>query len=44
MPAVAALHPIHAETRMANYPPKLQEYLDDFGFITSREDRVDYLI
>lgn len=32
------------ETRMASYPPKLQEYLDDFGFITSREDRVDYLI
>lgn len=29
---------------MADYPPKLQEYLDDFGFISSREDRVDYLI
>lgn len=29
---------------MANYPPKLQEYLDDFGFISSREERVDYLI
>ena len=29
---------------MADYPPKLQEYLDDFGFIASREDRVDYLI
>jgi cysteine desulfuration protein SufE len=29
---------------MAEYPPKLQEYLDDFGFISSREERVDYLI
>lgn len=29
---------------MSDYPPKLQEYLDDFGFIGSREDRVDYLI
>lgn len=29
---------------MASYPPKLQEYLDDFGFIGSREERVDYLI
>ena len=29
---------------MASYPPKLQEYLDDFGFITSREERVDFLI
>ena len=29
---------------MANYPPKLQEYLDDFAFITSREERVEYLI
>ena len=29
---------------MADYPRKLQEYLDDFGFISSREDRVDYLI
>ena len=29
---------------MANYPPKLQEFLDDFEFITSREERVDFLI
>ena len=29
---------------MASYPAKLREYLDDFGFITSREERVDYLI
>ncbi len=29
---------------MADYPPKLQEYLDDFGFVTSREERVDFLI
>lgn len=29
---------------MASYPPKLQEFLDDFGFISSREERVDYLI
>ncbi len=29
---------------MASYPAKLQEYLDDFGFISSREERVDYLI
>lgn len=29
---------------MADYPAKLQEYLDDFSFITSREERVDYLI
>jgi len=29
---------------MASYPPKLQEYLDDFGFISSREERVDFLI
>lgn len=29
---------------MADYPPKLQEYLDDFDFVTSREERVDYLI
>ena len=29
---------------MASYPPKLQEYLDDFSFISSREERVDYLI
>ncbi len=29
---------------MSQIPPKLQEYLDDFEFITSRDDRVDYLI
>ena len=29
---------------MPNYPPKLQEYLDDFGYITTREERVEYLI
>ena len=29
---------------MADLPPKLQEYLDDFGFVTSREERVDFLI
>ena len=29
---------------MADYPPTLQEYLDDFGFVTSREERVDFLI
>ena len=29
---------------MASYPTKLQEYLDDFEFITSRDERVDYLI
>ncbi len=29
---------------MADYPPILQEYLDDFGFVTSREERVDFLI
>ena len=29
---------------MATLPLKLQEYLDDFGFIASREERVDYLI
>ncbi len=29
---------------MASYPPALQEYLDDFGFISTREERVDYLI
>ena len=29
---------------MADYPAKLQEYLDDFSFITSREERLDYLI
>ncbi|MCY4464530.1 MAG: SufE family protein [Chloroflexi bacterium] len=25
-------------------PPKLQEYLDDFRFITTREERADFLI
>ncbi len=29
---------------MADYPPILQEYLDDFDFVTSREERVDFLI
>ena len=29
---------------MAELPPKLQAFLDDFGFISSREERVDYLI
>ena len=29
---------------MADLPARLQEYLDDFSFITSREERVDYLI
>lgn len=29
---------------MPNYPEKLQEYLDDFTFITTREERIDYLI
>ena len=29
---------------MADYPAKLKEYLEDFNFITSREERVDYLI
>ena len=29
---------------MADYPPKLQEYLEDFSFISTREERVDYLI
>lgn len=29
---------------MADYPAKLQEYLDDFSFISSREERIDYLI
>ena len=29
---------------MADYPPKLQEYLDDFDFVTSRDERVDFLI
>ena len=29
---------------MPNYPDKLQEYLDDFAFIGSREERIDFLI
>ena len=29
---------------MASYPSKLQEFLDDFDFISSRDERVDYLI
>ena len=29
---------------MANLPPKLQEYLDDFRFVTTREERADFLI
>ena len=29
---------------MADFPPKLQEYLEDFAFISSREERVDFLI
>jgi len=29
---------------VADYPPLLQEYLDDFSFVTSREERVDFLI
>ncbi|HEX3051033.1 MAG TPA: SufE family protein [Aggregatilineaceae bacterium] len=29
---------------MPDYPPKLQELLDDFSFITTREERADYLI
>ena len=29
---------------MPDYPAKLQEYLDDFAFISSREERVDFLI
>ena len=29
---------------MSKLPPKLQAYLDDFGFISTREERVDYLI
>jgi cysteine desulfuration protein SufE len=32
------------ETPMANYPEKLQEYIDDFGFITTRDERAEYLI
>jgi len=29
---------------MADYPEKLQEVIDDFSFITSRNDRIEYLI
>lgn len=29
---------------MANLPPKLQEYLDDFSFVSTREERADFLI
>ena len=29
---------------MPNYPDKLQEYLDDFAFIGSRAERIDFLI
>lgn len=29
---------------MSLYPEKLQEYVDDFGFVTTREERVDFLI
>ncbi len=29
---------------MPNYPAKLQEYLDDFAFVGSREERIDFLI
>ena len=29
---------------MADYPSVLQEYLDDFAFISSRDERVDFLI
>lgn len=29
---------------MPEYPSKLQEFLDDFSFISSREERIDYLI
>ena len=36
--------PHSLEREMPDYPPKLQEYLDDFAFITTREERVDYLI
>ena len=38
----SARHP--HETLMAELPPKLREYLDDFAFISSREERIDYLI
>ena len=29
---------------MTELPPKLQEYLEDFGFISTRDERIDYLI
>ncbi|MCY4537487.1 MAG: SufE family protein [Chloroflexi bacterium] len=29
---------------MPEYPPKLQDYLDDFGFISTRDERIDFLI
>ncbi len=29
---------------MPGYPPKLQEYLDDFAFISTRDERIDFLI
>ncbi len=29
---------------MGALPPKLQEYLDDFSFVTTREERADFLI
>ncbi|MCY4072438.1 MAG: SufE family protein [Chloroflexi bacterium] len=29
---------------MPGYPPKLQDYLDDFGFISARDERIDFLI
>ena len=29
---------------MAALPPKLQDYLDDFAFVSTREERIDYLI
>ena len=38
------MSPTSRETVVADYPPTLQEYLDDFGFVTSREERVDFLI
>lgn len=29
---------------MPEYPPKLQDYLDDFDFISTRDERIDFLI
>ncbi len=29
---------------MPEYPPILQDYLDDFGFISTRDERIDFLI